>query len=60
MSFAAWTIWIGPSIQQFIISSTLWVHIHLEAEYTDLYNTETVSRYWIASKKLVYRYKEIK
>ncbi|CAH0585680.1 unnamed protein product [Chrysodeixis includens] len=39
LSFLAWTIWCGPTIQQLIISSTLWVHLHLENEYGELYDT---------------------
>ncbi|KAG6456615.1 hypothetical protein O3G_MSEX009818 [Manduca sexta] len=39
LSFLAWTIWSGPSLQQIIISATLWVYVHLEAEYADLYDT---------------------
>ncbi|XP_075978117.1 membrane-bound acylglycerophosphatidylinositol O-acyltransferase frj-like isoform X2 [Anticarsia gemmatalis] len=39
LSFLAWTIWCGPTIPQLIISSTLWVHIHLESEYSELYET---------------------
>ncbi|XP_063826066.1 lysophospholipid acyltransferase 7-like isoform X2 [Ostrinia nubilalis] len=38
-SFFAWAVWQGPSLQQMIVSSTLWVYIHLEAEYSTLYNT---------------------
>ncbi|XP_032517578.2 lysophospholipid acyltransferase 7-like [Danaus plexippus] len=38
-SFLAWTVWYGPTIPKFIISSTLWVYVHLEEEYSILYNT---------------------
>ncbi|XP_045536646.1 lysophospholipid acyltransferase 7 [Papilio machaon] len=39
-SFMLWTLWCGPSIPQIIISTTLWVIIHLESEYSELYDTE--------------------
>ncbi|XP_072949277.1 lysophospholipid acyltransferase 7-like isoform X2 [Epargyreus clarus] len=38
-SFVAWSIWVGPSIPQIIVSSTLWVYVHLESEYCELYDT---------------------
>ncbi|KPI94376.1 Lysophospholipid acyltransferase 7 [Papilio xuthus] len=38
--FMLWTLWCGPSIPQIIISTTLWVIIHLESEYSELYDTE--------------------
>ncbi|XP_052753456.1 lysophospholipid acyltransferase 7-like isoform X2 [Galleria mellonella] len=37
-SFLAWTIWYGPKLQQVILSATLWVYVHLESEYSKLYN----------------------
>ncbi|XP_047029773.1 lysophospholipid acyltransferase 7-like [Helicoverpa zea] len=39
LSFLAWTVWCGPTLQQLIISATLWVHLHLENEYGELYDT---------------------
>ncbi|CAH0691875.1 unnamed protein product [Spodoptera exigua] len=42
LSFLAWTVWCGPTLQQLIISSTLWVHLHLENEYDDLYDTHVL------------------
>lgn len=36
-SFLAWTVWCGLSLQQIILSSTLWVYINLEDEYSDLF-----------------------
>uniref|UniRef100_A0A2A4IYZ5 Lysophospholipid acyltransferase 7 n=1 Tax=Heliothis virescens TaxID=7102 RepID=A0A2A4IYZ5_HELVI len=39
LSFLAWTVWCGPTLQQLIISATLWVHLHLEYEYGELYDT---------------------
>ncbi|XP_039753349.1 lysophospholipid acyltransferase 7-like [Pararge aegeria] len=38
-SLLAWTIWSGPSLPRFIIGCTLWVYVHLEAEYALLYDT---------------------
>ncbi|XP_023946394.2 lysophospholipid acyltransferase 7-like [Bicyclus anynana] len=38
-SLLTWTIWAGPSIPRFIIGVTLWVYVHLEAEYASLYDT---------------------
>ncbi|CAK1551110.1 unnamed protein product [Leptosia nina] len=38
-SFFVWTIWCSPTIPQAIISMTLWVYIHLESEYSELYDT---------------------
>ncbi|XP_045516667.1 lysophospholipid acyltransferase 7-like [Pieris brassicae] len=38
-SFFAWTIWCSPTLPQTIISATLWVYIHLESEYSELYDT---------------------
>ncbi|KAL0883113.1 hypothetical protein ABMA27_016572 [Loxostege sticticalis] len=38
-TFFAWSVWLGPTLQQLIFSSTLWVYIHLEAEYSGLYDT---------------------
>ncbi|KAM3965091.1 lysophospholipid acyltransferase 7 [Aphomia sociella] len=46
-SFFAWTIWCGPTLQQVILSATLWVYIHLEAEYNKLYNpADTMKLAW--------------
>ncbi|XP_004932164.3 lysophospholipid acyltransferase 7 isoform X1 [Bombyx mori] len=38
-SFLVWTIWNGPFLSQIIISTTLWVYMQLESEYSELYNT---------------------
>ncbi|XP_050350471.1 lysophospholipid acyltransferase 7-like isoform X1 [Nymphalis io] len=38
-SLLVWTLWSGPTLPQFIIASTLWVYVHLEAEYSVLYDT---------------------
>ncbi|CAG4971840.1 unnamed protein product [Colias eurytheme] len=38
-SFFAWTIWCSPTLPQIIVSTTLWVYIHLESEYSELYDT---------------------
>ncbi|XP_045773317.1 lysophospholipid acyltransferase 7-like [Maniola jurtina] len=38
-SLLAWTIWVGPTLPRFIIGCTLWVYVHLEAEYAALYDT---------------------
>lgn len=42
-SFVAWSVWCGPSIQKMIMSATLWVYVHLEAEYGELFNTTAYS-----------------
>ncbi|CAK1580311.1 unnamed protein product [Parnassius mnemosyne] len=39
-SFMIWTLWCGPSLPQLIISTTLWLYIHLEFEYSELYETD--------------------
>ncbi|XP_068633712.1 lysophospholipid acyltransferase 7-like [Battus philenor] len=39
-SFLLWTLWCGPSIPQIIASTTLWLCVHLESEYSELYDTE--------------------
>uniref|UniRef100_A0A2H1V1D5 Lysophospholipid acyltransferase 7 n=1 Tax=Spodoptera frugiperda TaxID=7108 RepID=A0A2H1V1D5_SPOFR len=44
LSFMAWTLWCGPTIQQLIISITLWVHLHLENEYDELYETSALMK----------------
>ncbi|KAJ0176596.1 hypothetical protein K1T71_007775 [Dendrolimus kikuchii] len=38
-SFFMYTMWLGPSFSQVIVTSTLWVYLHLEAEYSELYKS---------------------
>ncbi|XP_045448229.1 lysophospholipid acyltransferase 7-like, partial [Melitaea cinxia] len=38
-SLLAWTVWSGPTLPHFIVGTTLWVYVHLEAEYSVLYDT---------------------
>ncbi|XP_050682481.1 lysophospholipid acyltransferase 7-like isoform X2 [Leptidea sinapis] len=40
ISFLLWTMWVGPSVPHLVVSATLWVHIHLETEYSNLYDTD--------------------
>ncbi|CAB3222007.1 unnamed protein product [Arctia plantaginis] len=36
LTYLLWSLWCGPSLQQFIIASTLYVHTQLEKEYAAL------------------------
>ncbi|XP_026327538.1 uncharacterized protein LOC113235835 isoform X2 [Hyposmocoma kahamanoa] len=38
-TFLCWTVWLSPTIPQFIMSITLWIYMHLEEEFQGLYDT---------------------
>ncbi|XP_063383481.1 lysophospholipid acyltransferase 7-like [Cydia fagiglandana] len=44
-SFLLWTIWTGSTIQDTIMALTLWVYIHLESDYSQLYS-ESLTGPW--------------
>ncbi|XP_061716162.1 lysophospholipid acyltransferase 7-like [Cydia pomonella] len=44
-SFLLWTIWTGSKIQDTIMALTLWVYIHLESDYSQLYS-ESLTGPW--------------
>ncbi|XP_047991567.1 lysophospholipid acyltransferase 7 [Leguminivora glycinivorella] len=44
-SFLFWTIWVGGTMQDMIMALTLWVYIHLESDYSQLY-AETLTTPW--------------
>ncbi|KAJ8722113.1 hypothetical protein PYW08_004515 [Mythimna loreyi] len=46
VSFLAWSLWSGISMHQMVICSTLWVHLHLENEYAEMYNTSAMKVPW--------------
>ncbi|XP_063624112.1 lysophospholipid acyltransferase 7-like [Cydia splendana] len=44
-SFLLWTIWTGSTIQDTIMALTLWVYIHLESDYSQLFS-ESLTGPW--------------
>ncbi|KAJ8731320.1 hypothetical protein PYW07_004484 [Mythimna separata] len=46
VAFLAWTIWCGPTMQQMIMGTTLWVHLRLEKEYAEMYSTSAIKGPW--------------